>query len=113
MPTSYPLVYTWPLMRRATLAYCWRVTGWRFVLAVGLLSIAAVGRAVEGDRSWLLGVFAAGAALGVLLPLTLYLQQRRQGLQMLRETQGHPLTLTVSPTSFAISSSALWHRSSL
>src|SRR5260370_32005456 len=58
MPTSFPLVYTWPLMHRATLAYCWRVTGWRWVLAVALLAAATVGRVLEGDRSWPLGAFA-------------------------------------------------------
>lgn len=104
---TYVLVYTWPLMQRATAAYLWRVTGWRFTLAVGLLVVAAVGMVVRGDRSWMLGLFAAGVVIGVLVPLALFVQERRRGLQMLRDAQRSPLTLTLSPASFALSSSAV------
>ncbi|HEV3076856.1 MAG TPA: YcxB family protein [Thermoanaerobaculia bacterium] len=107
MTTSYVLSYTWPLMKRATVAYCWRVTGWRFVLAVGLAAAGAIGLALRGDRSWLVGSLALAASFGALIPVALLVQQWRQGRRMLRDSESAPITLVLSPAKFALSSSAL------
>ena len=107
------LIFSEPLIRQAVFAFWRRSIGVLFFVALALLAIALAYLLYAGDRTWLVGVFASVLALGIGLPIALFVVHYRNSTQKLR-TMGLPqasLVATESALSFssgAGSSSLPW-----
>ena|GEM_PF-2362321 len=88
------------------LGFWWRVVGFRFLAALGLLAVGLGTLLLQGDSSWIVGVLASVLVLGIAFVAALFLVHYRNSLHKLRAMGSPHATLGVSESSFSLSSGA-------
>ena len=100
------LHYTEPLVRRAVRRFCGRTIGRVYPGAVLLLLAAFVLGLIEGDYSWITGVFGVVLGLSILVPAVLYRNQLAAALFKFRALEGEPVAFGGTETLFSVQSRA-------
>lgn len=100
------LHYTEPLVRRAVRRFCGRTIGWVYPVMVLVLLACFVLRLVEGDRSWITGVFGVVLGFAFLVPAVLYRNQLAAALFKFRALEGEPVAFGGTEASFSVQSPA-------
>lgn len=98
------LTYTEPLVAAAVRAYWNKTIGPAFLFAVALLITFLVWLLANGDRSWLVGLTAAVALLGVVMPIAVYVVHYRNSMGKFREMSSPVADLVAEDDTFTISS---------
>ncbi len=100
------LKYSDTIVRQAVLGFWWRVVGFRFLIALGMVAIGLVGLLRTGDRSWIVGVLASALALGIAFIVALYVIHYSHSMQKFRALGKGQALLKVSTTELTLSSGA-------
>ena len=100
------LKYSDTIVRQAVLSFWWRVVGFRFFIALGMVAIGRVSLLRTGDRSWIVGVLASALALGMAFIVALYVIHYRNSMQKFRALGKGQALLKVSTTELTLSSGA-------
>jgi len=100
------LHYSEALVRAAVKAFWFRVLGWRFVVAVVLLSASLVTLVARGERSWFVGMLGTGLAVAVVFAVALYFVHYQESLARFRRMRTPEAALELSEQSFRVASDA-------
>jgi hypothetical protein len=100
------LNYNERLIRQAVGGFWWRVTGFRFLIALALVALGLILAIREGDTSWLTGVLGSVWVLGVFFLIALYAVHYRNAVQKLRAMGSPQATLEASDSALSLSSGA-------
>ena len=100
------LNYDVPLLRRAVLGFWWRVTGFRFLIALALVAFGFAVLIYEGDTSWSTGVSGSVLVLGVFFSFAIYAVHYRNAVEKLRAMGRPQATLEASDDGLSFSSGA-------
>lgn len=106
MPHEVILRYDEHLLRQAVLRFWWRLIGVRFVIALVAMAAGLAWLVAHGDRSWFVGVLATVLALAVAFVVIIYFVHYRSAMRRFKNLGEPEATLTVSETSFTMSSGA-------
>jgi hypothetical protein len=98
------LTYSEPLVARAVRTYWVRSMGFSVLIAVAAVVGLLTWRLMQGDRSWVVGLLAAVAALGFVLPAAAYLGHYRNSMAKFREMGNPVATLSAEQASFTLAS---------
>jgi len=98
------LHYSEALVRRAVKAFWFRVTGWRFFIAMAVLVVFLIYFVTTGDRSWLVGVSGSVFTLGLVFAIALYFVHRRASLARFHRIRSPEATFEPGEQSFRITS---------
>jgi hypothetical protein len=98
------LNYTERLVSEAVRSYWLRSMGWGMAVVVAVITAGLVSSLARGDRSWLVGLLAAGTALGFGLPVVAYVVHYRNSMAKFREMKNPMATLLAEDTSFTLTS---------
>jgi hypothetical protein len=98
------LHYSKDLIRKAVIAFWWRVIGWRYLATLVLLSTSLIYLLAVGDRSWVIGVVGFGFALGVIFAAALYVIHYRASLARFRRMRSSEAIFEPGAQTFRISS---------
>lgn len=79
------LRYTEQLVAQAVRLYWRRSVGSGLLVAVALMIAFLAWRIIDGDRSWVVGLFAGVVLLGLLVPVAVYVVHYRNSMGMFRE----------------------------
>jgi len=101
---SITLHYSEDLIRRAVTAYWLRLTGWRYWIALALSLSSLIYLIATGDRSWIVGVFGSGLALGIIFPVAIYFYQYNASLSRYRRMHNPEATFKPGEASFRMTS---------
>ena len=100
------LKYNPSLLRQAVRGFWWRVTGFRFFMALAVVALGLVVASHEGDAPWVTGVFGSVLVAGILFPVTLYAVHHRNTFQKLRAMGSPQAMLEASDSALLLSSGA-------
>ena len=100
------LNYSVPLLRRAVLGFWWRVTGFRFFMAFGLVAFGLVALIHQGDTSWFAGILSGVLVVGIFFSIALYAIHYRNAVEKLRAMGSPQATLEASDDGLSFSSGA-------
>jgi hypothetical protein len=100
------LRYSETLIRRAIGAFWFRVTGWRYFIAVALVLISFICSLAAGDRSWKIGISASILCLGVIFGVALYFVHYRASITKFRAMKRPEATFELGEEGFRIISDA-------
>jgi hypothetical protein len=98
------LSYSESLIRRAVLAFWFRVTGWRFFIAFALVLVPFTYLVAIGDRSWWVGVFGSILVLAVLFAFALYFVHYRASITKFRAMKNPEATFEAGEERFRVCS---------
>jgi hypothetical protein len=98
------LRYTEWLVAQAVRLYWRKTVGFGVLVAVPLMIAFLAWRLVDGDRSWVVGLVAAVALFGVLMPVTVYVVHYRHSMSKFREMSQPVAELVADEDAITISS---------
>jgi len=98
------LHYSETLMRRAVMAFWFRITGWRFFVA-GIISIfSLIYLLLNGNRSWEVGVMGTVVAFAIVISITVYVVHYRSAINRFRRMRIPEGTFESGDETFRITS---------
>lgn len=100
------LVYSESLLRTAVWAYWRRSVGLGFGVAMALVAISLVVLLAQGERSWVVGVFATVLLFGVAAAVVLYVVHLRNALRVFRAMGRPEATFHAEADTFTVRSGA-------
>lgn len=100
------LNYNESLLRQAVWGFWWRVTGFRFLIALVLVAAGLIVSIHDGDTSWFTGALGSVFVLGIFFLVALYVVHYRNAVQKLRSMGSPQATLEASDHSLSMSSGA-------
>jgi hypothetical protein len=98
------LTYTVPLVRKAVFAYWKRSIGVVLPIMTLFVSLDLVFMLARGDRSWIVGLCGAGAALSVAFMVALFVLHYRNGLQKLNDIGATGAKFVAEESTFTLES---------
>jgi hypothetical protein len=98
------LRYTEALVAQAVRHYWRRTVGLGIFVAVALMIAFLIWRIANGDRSWIVGLSAAVALFGVLMPITVYVVHYRSSMSKFREMSEPIAEMVADEDEFTLSS---------
>jgi YcxB-like protein len=103
---SYQVTFTYSksLIRQTVIRFWWRVLGWKFFIALGVVIGSLVSLLVQGNTSWLVGVFASVLGLAITFMTLLYTIHYSNMMRKFREMGSSQATFTASESTFTLSS---------
>jgi hypothetical protein len=103
---DFTLTYSEALIRKSVKRFCMREIGPAYPVALLLGVTGLVYAILEGDRSWLTGVFGTALAIGATFPILMYRTHLSASLASFRRLDGKPVTAQAKDGTFAVSSAA-------
>ena len=104
MPHTAALTFSDSIVTKATFAFWRRTVGLGFPLALAVMAVYVACLALNGERSWEVGVLGTVVAIGLVFLVALYVVHYRNGRQKLRDT-GRPLAeIATDDEGFTVSS---------
>lgn len=101
---QFKLHYSETLVRKAVWAFWWRVTGWRYFVAIGLVLTSFLYSISSGNHSWWVGVSASILCLAVIFAVALYVVHFRGAIARFRRMQSPEATFEAGDDRFHITS---------
>ena len=96
------LKYSEKFIRNAVRSYWWKNIGPFFPLISVLLAAYVIYRAVNGDRSWFIGVVGTVVVLGSVVMIASYFVHLRRSLSRLKRMKTPEATLELSEETFKV-----------
>src|SRR6188768_1670620 len=100
------LEYTVPLLREAVRGFWYRTVGIGMFLAPLFCAAALAFQLSQGERSWVVGVTAAGVLFGVVFVVSVYVVHYKNSIRKFRSMGSPSATFQVTGDSFTVSSAA-------
>lgn len=105
MSYQVSLTYSKSLLRRAVFHFWWRVLGWKYFAALGVIAVSLISLLAQGNTSWIVGVIGVVLALSMTLMVMLYVIHYRNSLSKFRQMGSSQATFIASESTFTLSSS--------
>jgi hypothetical protein len=96
------LTYSEKFIKEAVRSYWWKTVGPLFPLVSLLLAAFVVYRAINGDRSWFIGVLGAVVIIGVVMMIASYFVHLNRSLARLRRMKTPEATLELGKERFRV-----------
>jgi hypothetical protein len=104
MTDEYILRFSPALVRSAVFGFWLRTVGFRYLIAVAVVSLCVTCLAWQGDRSWLIGVLGAVLIAGVMLPAALFVTHYCQAFAKQRGMKNRKARLAVREAGLTVTS---------
>jgi YcxB-like protein len=106
MTLQTTLIYNESIIKKAVLSFWWRVVGFKYMVAMGLVSVGLAFGYSAGNTSWIMGVCATILFFAMAFAVVLYLVHYRNSIHKFRAMGDPQAALTLSKDSFSLSSGA-------
>jgi YcxB-like protein len=103
---TFNLIYTEQLVRKSVARFVGRTIGWGFAAALVVTGLSVFWMVARGERSWVVGVFGAIFAIGMIVPIAAYFVQLNATVAKFHALDGKPVRFESDDGTFSIYSAA-------
>lgn len=101
---QFTMTYSVALLKKSVIRYWKRSLGWRYLLVMLFVGCCLVTAFIKKDSSWMTGAMAVVFTFGIILGLSVYLNNKHHVLGTFNALQNPSIQVTLYDDKFALSS---------